>query len=149
MGNELTPKDVREIPEINYESNTNDYYTIIMTDPDAPSRKNPRNREFKHWLIGNVPGTDISKGTTLAEYVGSGPPKDTGLHRYIFLVYKQPNGKINFDEDIISKTQGKGRGQFSAKQFANKYKLNNPIAGNFYQAQYDDTVPALHKQLGF
>lgn len=40
------------------------------------------------------------------------------------------------------------RGGFKISKFAEKYKLGNPVAGNFYQAQYDDYVPQLYKQLG-
>lgn len=35
----------------------------------------------------------------------------------------------------------------NTREFAKKYNLGNPIAGNFYQAQYDDYVPILHAQL--
>lgn len=40
------------------------------------------------------------------------------------------------------------REKFSIAKFALKYNLGNPVAGNFYQAQYDDYVPLLYKQLG-
>lgn len=40
------------------------------------------------------------------------------------------------------------REKFSIAKFAVKYDLGNPVAGNFYQAQYDDYVPLLYKQLG-
>ncbi|EDS33459.1 phosphatidylethanolamine-binding protein 2 [Culex quinquefasciatus] len=118
-----------------------------MTDPDAPSRKEPTYREWHHWLVGNIPGADVAKGETLSEYVGSGPPEGTGLHRYVFLVYKQ-NGKLSFDEPRLTNRSGDNRGGFSIAKFAEKYKLGNPVAGNFYQAQWDDYVPILYKQLG-
>lgn len=73
----------------------------FSTDPDAPSRAKPEFREWHHWLVGNIPGNDVGKGETLSEYVGSGPPQGTGLHRYVFLVYKQ-NDKINFDEPRLT-----------------------------------------------
>lgn len=72
---------------------------------------------------------------------------DTGLHRYVFLVYKQ-NGKLTFDEIRLTDKSGDNRGGFKIAKFAEKYKLGNPIAGNFYQAKYDDYVPILYKQLG-
>jgi len=84
----------------------------------------------------------------MSQYVGAGPPKDTGLHRYVFLIYKQP-GKLTCDEKRLTNTSGDGRGGWSAKTFANKYKLGNPVAGNFYQAEHDDYVPILYKKLGF
>jgi len=117
-----------------------------MTDPDAPSRSNPKVREFKHWVVGNIKGTDVDGGEVLSGYVGSGPPKDTGLHRYVFLVYKQP-AKLDFDEERVGSNSRNGRPNFKAAAFAEKYNLGNPIAGNFYQAQYDEYVPILHKQL--
>lgn len=49
-----------------------------FADPDAPSRKEPKFREWHHWLVGNIPGGDVKKGDTLSEYVGSGPPQGTG-----------------------------------------------------------------------
>lgn len=97
--------------------------------------------------MGNIRGKNIAEGETLSEYVGSGPPEGTGLHRYVFLVYKQ-DGKLAFDEPRLKNTSGDNRGGFSIAKFAKKYDLGNPVAGNFYQAQWDDYVPILYKQLG-
>lgn len=64
---------------LNLQLKKNNHLLIIcITDPDAPSRKEHTYREWHHWLVGNIPGNDISKGETLSEYVGSGPPPDTG-----------------------------------------------------------------------
>lgn len=71
----------------------------------------------------------------------------TGLHRYVFLIYKQ-NGELKFDEPRLPNTSGENRGGFSIAKFAEKYNLGNPVAGNLYQAQWDDYVPILYKQLG-
>ncbi|XP_031336016.1 protein D2-like isoform X2 [Photinus pyralis] len=147
LGNELTPTQVKDIPSVKWSAYANSFYTLCMTDPDAPSRQKPDFREWHHWLVANIPGDDISKGENLSEYVGSGPPQGTGLHRYVFLIYKQ-DGKITFDEKRLTNRSGDNRGKFSIRAFAKKYKLGNPVAGNFYQAQYDDYVPILYKQLG-
>lgn len=71
-----------------------------MTDPDAPSRQNPVFREMRHWIVGNIPGNRIADGETLFDYIGSGPSPDTGLHRYVFLLYKQ-TGKLAFGDRRI------------------------------------------------
>lgn len=42
---------------------------------------------------------------------------------------------------------GDNRGCFAIRKFAGKYNLGDPIAGNFYQAQWDDYVPKLYEQL--
>lgn len=146
-GNELTPTKVKDIPQVKWAADEGDYYLVVMTDPDAPSRSSPKFREWHHWLVGNIPGNNISEGETLSEYVGAGPPKGTGLHRYVLLVYKQP-GKLSFGEKKLTNRSGDGRGKFSIRNFANKYKLGDPIAGNFFQAQWDNYVPTLYKQLG-
>ncbi|CAH0561831.1 unnamed protein product [Brassicogethes aeneus] len=146
LGNELTPTLVKDIPTVKWNADSNSLYAVCMTDPDAPSREQPTYREWHHWLVGNVPGDDISKGETLSAYIGSGPPQGTGLHRYVFLIYKQP-GKLTFDEKRLPNNSGDGRGCFSIKKFAEKYNLGQPIAGNLYQACWDDYVPILYKQL--
>lgn len=69
-----------------------------MTDPDAPSRAQPTYRECRHWTVMNIPESSIENGDEVIEYIGSGAPKNTDFHRYIFLVYKQPNGKIEHNE---------------------------------------------------
>ena len=154
----------------------------------------------------NIPGNQLSKGDVWWTYVGSGPPKDTGLHRYVFLselymypciylyctaccvlyinditfipcpltsshphiiphpsychppltspfpfahcdtVYKQPAGRVTPTEPQLGNT-GKGRNNTKAKDVAANYNLGNPVAGNFYQAQWDDYVPILYSKL--
>ena len=65
--------------------------TGYSADPDAPSRQDPKWGEWRHWLVVNIPAADfaggniLSSGEEVAEYIGSGPPEKTGLHRYIFL----------------------------------------------------------------
>uniref|UniRef100_A0ABD2WLP7 Phosphatidylethanolamine-binding protein n=1 Tax=Trichogramma kaykai TaxID=54128 RepID=A0ABD2WLP7_9HYME len=146
IGKELTPTQVKDQPTVDWNADDSSFYTLCMTDPDAPSRKEPKFREWHHWLVTNIPGKNVSKGDVLSAYIGSGPPPDTGLHRYVFLVYKQP-GKLDFDEKRLTNRSGDGRNNFSIKKFAQKYNLGNPIAGNMYQAAFDDYVPILYKQL--
>jgi len=147
LGNELTPTQVKDIPShIKWSTEANALYTICMTDPDAPSRQTPKYREWHHWLVVNIPENNVAKGEVLSEYVGAGPPKGTGLHRYVFLVYKQPN-RLTPDEPRLTNRSGEGRGTFKIRAFSRKYNLGEPIAGNFFQAQWDDYVPKLYEQL--
>ncbi|KFD58453.1 hypothetical protein M514_00679 [Trichuris suis] len=145
LGNILTPSDVRHAPHVlSWNAYPNQLYSLLMTDPDAPSRDNPVNREFLHWLVVNIPKNDISSGDTVAQYVGSGPPEGTGLHRYVFTVYLQesrlfPNPEICFDKIA--------RRKWSTRNFAKDNYLGQPEAGNFFQAEYDDHVPAVQEQL--
>lgn len=74
------------------------HYTLIMIDPDAPSRRIHLLREVRHWLVMNIPGSSVENGDEVIGYRGVGAPRFTGLHRYIFFVYKQPNGFIDHTE---------------------------------------------------
>ncbi|XP_066598716.1 protein D2-like isoform X2 [Prorops nasuta] len=146
IGKELTPTQVKDPPNVKWDADANTFYTLCMTDPDAPSRKEPKFREWHHWLVGNIPGSDILKGDVLSAYIGSGPPEGSGLHRYVFILYKQPK-KLNFDEKRLTNRSSANRAQFSIRKFAAKHNLGNPIAGNMYQAQFDSYVPKLYAQL--
>lgn len=146
-GGELTPTDVKDVPEVAWPNDSDYFYTLIMTDPDAPSRADPKMREFCHWVVVNIPGNAVAEGETLYEYIGAGAPEGTGLHRYVFLVYRQ-HGRIDASaEPIVLNTSAAHRGNFSARKFAKKYNFGDLVAGNFFQAQFDDYVPILHEQL--
>ncbi|XP_075144496.1 protein D3-like [Haematobia irritans] len=145
-GNELTPTQVKDIPTVEWNSEDGAFYTLLMTDPDAPSCKTPSFREYQHWLVVNIRGSAIDRGDILTAYVGSAPPQGTGLHRYVFLLFKQME-KLKFTEKHIPKNNGSNRGKFSTEKFIQKYKLGEAIAGNFYEAKWDDYVPSVHRQL--
>ncbi|CAH0713924.1 unnamed protein product, partial [Brenthis ino] len=147
LGNELAPTNVKDQPNVSYEADPNSYYTLIFTDPDNYDGPEKVYREWHHWLVVNIPGTDVSKGEVLSPYIGSGPPDGTGIHRYVYILYKQP-GKLSFDEKKLTNKSIDGRAAFSTAKFAEKYNLGNPVAGNFYRAQFDDYVPLLYKSLG-
>jgi len=147
LGNELTPTHVKHQPWVKWDdASPSSYYTICMVDPDAPARLKPTEKEWQHWLVVNIPGIDISEGETLSEYIGAKPSPISGFHRYVFLVYRQPQ-KIKFDEPRLTKRMADKREKFSIAKFAVKYKLNNPIAGNFFIAQFDSHVPKIYKEL--
>lgn len=52
-----------------------------MVDPDAPSRWNPTNAEWLHWLVVNIPNGQVEKGNEWVRYQGPAPPPKTGPHR--------------------------------------------------------------------
>ncbi|RDW95286.1 PEBP-like protein [Coleophoma crateriformis] len=76
--------------------------TLVLTDPDAPSRDNPRWSEMCHF-VGLIPiddkhdlefslaGTDFDE---IVEYKPPGPPPKTGYHRYVFLLLEGNNTNL-------------------------------------------------------
>lgn len=79
-------------------------YTVTITDPDAPSRDDPKWSEVCHWIATTAvpidPGTSscsahIDLSSSLQDvmpYKAPGPPEKTGKHRYVFLVFLPANG---------------------------------------------------------
>lgn len=59
LGKELTPTEVQHQPTITWNAESNAFYTLLMVDPDAPSRIDPKFREVKHWFVGNIAGKYI------------------------------------------------------------------------------------------
>jgi phosphatidylethanolamine-binding protein (PEBP) family uncharacterized protein len=89
-------------------------YIITLTDPDAPSRDDPKWSEMCHWIAAGISASaelDLNTGkcssvtlTKLHEimpYKPPGPPEKTGKHRYVFLVFAPANGTT--DELHLSK----------------------------------------------
>jgi len=138
----LTPTQVQKQPVVNWEADPNAFYSIVMNDPDAPSRDNPKSREWQHWCVVNVPGSNVEAGEVLTEYVGAGPPKGSGLHRYVLLVFKQPTGRTQFNENYLTSRSGDGRGNHHVSEFASTYSLGDPVSGNYFKAGPDDYVPS-------
>jgi len=132
MGNEFRPSDVASEPKVQWDVDSSSFYTLANVDPDAPSRANPKFREWRHWLVANISGSDVKTGDIISSYVGAGPPKDTGLHRYAFLLYKQP-GRISAEK---LNDEGMSRANFSIRNWAKAHSLGTPIAANFYQAKH-------------
>uniref|UniRef100_A0A2K6E0D9 Phosphatidylethanolamine binding protein 1 n=1 Tax=Macaca nemestrina TaxID=9545 RepID=A0A2K6E0D9_MACNE len=134
LGKVLTPTQVKNRPtSIWWDGiDSGKLYTLVLTDPAAPSRKDPKYREWHHFLAVNIKGSDISSGTVLSDYVGSGPPKGTGLHYYVC---------------PLSNRSGNQRDKFKVASFHKKYQLGTPVAGTCYQAEWDDYVPKLYEQL--
>jgi phosphatidylethanolamine-binding protein (PEBP) family uncharacterized protein len=98
----------------------NKLYTLIMVDRDAPSRYNPINSFYLHWMI-------INTNDVIAEYIQPSPPKNSGEHRYYVILYEQSN-KINYD--LIS------RARFNLELFI---KNNNliPLYGMMFTTEND------------
>jgi phosphatidylethanolamine-binding protein (PEBP) family uncharacterized protein len=79
----LTPLETRLEPKVEYNAKSDGLYTLMLHDPDAVVGN------YFHWLVVNIPGDNIKNGDVLFKYKGPAPPKGSGKHRYIFLLYEQ------------------------------------------------------------
>ncbi|XXZ98199.1 carboxypeptidase Y inhibitor [Meyerozyma guilliermondii] len=113
LGNTLKVAETQERPTIQFTLNSSgqeeemsvadkDRFTLILTDPDAPSNTDHKWSEYAHWIVTDLPLNatgkdaeslstilDYKKGKEILPYVGPAPPEGTGKHRYVFLLYKQ------------------------------------------------------------
>jgi len=107
LGAELTKEEAGDEPEIVITplnaSSLDPTYTLVMTDPDAPSRADPKYRQFRHWVITGLrtPASTSSETENMAAlkprasttpYRAPGPPPGSGFHRYVFLLFEEPAG---------------------------------------------------------
>lgn len=140
LGNKFTPLQVRNRPKVTWKGAKEDeFYTLIMTDVEGKAT------EWLHWHVGNIQGNNVDKADVLTAFFPSAPPKNTGEHRYVFLLFKQP-AKIDFQGHVIIPTfEMEGRNKFSTKALVEKFKLAAPVAGNFYLAAWDESCDEIYK----
>ncbi|GJQ84260.1 putative DNA helicase [Trypoxylus dichotomus] len=138
-GNTIKPSEATERPSVLYESDDKSLWTVILTNPDGHLTR--KNSEYVHWFIGNIPGNNVDKGETIVNYLQPFPPKGTGYHRFIFILYKQDK-EIDFSS---LKRSGKcldlEQRTFSTLDFyRERQDYITPAGLAFFQSDWDDTV---------
>nr|XP_018906378.1 PREDICTED: putative odorant-binding protein A5 [Bemisia tabaci]XP_018906379.1 PREDICTED: putative odorant-binding protein A5 [Bemisia tabaci]XP_018906380.1 PREDICTED: putative odorant-binding protein A5 [Bemisia tabaci] len=110
----------------------------MLVGPDEPSRDAPTDREFLHWLIVNIPIDAVICGDERVEYIPPTPKKDTGVHRYVYVVLQQAHDKMTFDEPHLKNTSIAERKNWSTKAFMKKYGFKEAHAVNFFKSEWQD-----------
>ena len=146
LGKNITPTETKNQPKVDWNADKDSYYTLVVVDPDGPSRENAYMRDVLTWLVGNIPGKEINAGDVLYEYVSAAPPKNMGMNRYFYFMFKQLR-KLIFNEKRTDKYTIDGRINFSLKNFTIKYELGSPVGFNFDTTYWDQQSNDLYKQL--
>jgi phosphatidylethanolamine-binding protein (PEBP) family uncharacterized protein len=163
LGNTIKPKHLQDAPTITLKDSTdpdgitssNMTYIITLTDPDAPSRDDPKWSEMCHWIAANVtlsqktvsilPVTFVNTNNyetssgpdDVVEYKPPGPPPKTGKHRYVFLAFAPKNGTSEPLELTKPKDRqhwGMGEERGGVRDWAEGNGLV-PVAANFIYAK--------------
>ncbi|KAI0129023.1 phosphatidylethanolamine-binding protein [Xylariales sp. AK1849] len=156
LGNTLKVKKVQDEPTISLSQNpgslsdlcnSNITYTITLTDPDAPSRDDPKWAEMCHFIAtGITTSSSTGSGCTnvqlsglrdIMPYKPPGPPPKTGKHRYIFLLFAPANGTsdpLNLTKPKDRQHWGTGKERHGVRDWAQANGLV-PVAANFIYAQ--------------
>jgi len=111
-------------------ANINGQYALMMVDPDAPSRKTPTARSWLHWLVVNIKNANVETGKEVIEYNPPTPPKGTGAHRYVFILYKQTSTIPDTAVDSIA-----GRANFDVNKFAKAFKLGRITCQTYFTTE--------------
>lgn len=142
LGNVLKPSKTKESPSLKIYCpgiHETPGLTIILTDPDAPSRSDPKWSEMCHW-IGIIPtgeqypveGTLSKIKNEVVKYKPPGPPPKTGYHRYVFLLLEGDNTNLTAPED--RQHWGFGKKGHGVRDWAEKEGLE-VIGANFFYAK--------------
>lgn len=124
-GCEIKPAAVAERPHVQI-GGEEALYTLIMTDPDAPSPSEPSSREWVHWIVTDIPaGADASYGREILPY--EAPKPLIGIHRYVFVLFKQVVP--------LAVMPPMYRNNFRTQDFAATYGLGSPVAAVYFNSQ--------------
>ncbi|XP_014503123.1 CEN-like protein 1 [Vigna radiata var. radiata] len=126
-GHELMPSTVMAKPRVEIGGDDmRTAYTLIMTDPDAPSPSDPYLREHLHWMVTDIPGTtDVSFGKDIMAY--ESPKPVIGIHRYVFILFKQRGRQ--------TVRAPSSRDHFNTRRFSQENGLGLPVAAVYFNAQ--------------
>ncbi|XP_015065328.1 protein MOTHER of FT and TFL1-like [Solanum pennellii] len=134
-GVEIKPAEAAQKPRVHIKGSlhSNNLYTLVMADPDAPSPSEPTFREWLHWIVTDIPqGGDASQGREMVEYMGPKPP--AGIHRYVFTLFRQK------EAEQVPHKPPQGRSNFKTRQFASDNGLDLPVAALYFNSQKEHTA---------
>ncbi|KAG2383382.1 hypothetical protein C9374_004719 [Naegleria lovaniensis] len=146
-GSKMTPSQVKHEPTVHITvKDLNKYqpghfFTLIMSDPDAPSRRDPKCREWLHWIkanmkINNDGSVSMKEVSNVADYMGSAPPKGTGYHRYVFSLFYHVGKLVHLKEHHWGPSN-ESRACFLASQFAKNHHMHDPVAIGCFEASHE------------
>ncbi|KAI4850966.1 PEBP-like protein [Aureobasidium sp. EXF-8845] len=141
LGNTLPPSALTHPPDVYAAKVASAYlprdieFVLAITDPDAPSRSDPKWSQVCHGLF-------TLKSEVLNDLVGykpPGPPEGTGKHRYVFVLMVAANGTTEALDLEVPKDRrhwGYNGDRSGVREFAKKNGLK-VIGANFIYSQND------------
>ncbi|KAF9697994.1 hypothetical protein EKO04_004493 [Ascochyta lentis] len=129
-GSLVRVSEVKETPNVTFSATSNSgsaqSYTFFLIDPDAPTPDDPKFAYWRHWVVTNIPlssgSGDVKQGKTLTQYLAPGPKDESGPHRYLFLLFKEPEG-FSIEKSDVGGEEFVDRRSFGAREFVEKHGL--------------------------
>ncbi|THV46436.1 hypothetical protein BGAL_0386g00060 [Botrytis galanthina] len=151
LGNKLRPSQTQSAPSIQVfcpgKYHVQGGLTVILTDPDAPSRDDDSMSEMCHW-IARIPEAVIGREGVSGEWSGSeleevgvvdykapAPPKGTGKHRYVFVLLEGDN--VDLEGPKERKHWGFEKPGSGIREWAVRENLTI-VGANFLYEKYHD-----------
>ncbi|CAI9163808.1 unnamed protein product [Rangifer tarandus platyrhynchus] len=145
-GNEVTPAEAAQPPEVTYEADEGSVWTLLLTSLDGHLLE--PDAEYVHWLVTNIPGSRVAEGQETCPYLPPFPARGSGFHRFAFLLFKQDK-PIDFSGDARpSPCYQLAQRTFHTFDFYKKHQDAMAPAGlAFFQCRWDDSVTHIFHQL--
>ncbi|CAG0913364.1 unnamed protein product [Notodromas monacha] len=146
FGNYLKPRDVTSAPEVSIvDADPDSLWCLVMSTPDGHFTED--NKEYLHYLVGNIKGADFSTGDVICPYLGAFPPKGAGFYRYVFMLYKQ-DAEIDFSKYRVSEKRVdlKERTFSTLDFYADLQEKMTPASFAFFQSNYDRSVRKMFEE---
>lgn len=152
-GNVLKPSEAGAEPNVQFDASfdfratagatkvEDTWWSLVLTNPDGHFSE--EDKEYCHWFVANIPNGQVDKGERIVPFLQPIPPKGTGFHRHIFVLYKQEK-KLDMSEykveqnndgvDLAART-------FKTLDFYRKYQDDITPAGlAFFQSDWDKSL---------
>ncbi|XP_045503714.1 protein D2-like [Colias croceus] len=134
LGTKFSPVRTINSVYLNYPNGAeNEMYTVMLLDIDA-STGDDEFSAYIHGMFLNSPASNLLLGDQIVPYVPAQPMPGTGYHRYVGLLYQQSE-YLNPNQTKYYQL-ARQRTRFSAMDFAQENNLKEPVAGNFFLAEY-------------
>jgi phosphatidylethanolamine-binding protein (PEBP) family uncharacterized protein len=131
-GSFVRVSQVKDAPTISISSPTSSLssqsFTFMLIDPDAPTPDDPKFAYWRHWVVSNIASSKldasniVEAGVTLTQYLAPGPKDESGPHRYLFLLFKEPEN-LKLGKEDVGGEEFVDRRSFGASEFAEKHGL--------------------------
>ncbi|KAG6833194.1 hypothetical protein H0H87_010257 [Tephrocybe sp. NHM501043] len=140
MTSESSPKPTVTVTPANSTVTLDGKYTIMMVDADIVGGDLSKG-ENHHWLVNGVQLTDgkvsDDAATSIVNYAGPGPASGSGPHRYVIILYAQPD---TF-EAPVGLAEPTGVGLFTLSAYIKDSGLGPLVAATYFTVE-DGTATA-------
>jgi len=144
--------DMTQRPSVKWDwVEAGDLYTVIIADLHLTEREG--GKQYIHWFITNIPGTHVSQGDEVFEYV---PPFSFDLNEdgtldqnwvapepMVAMAFRQRRGRVQAEEfQAGCNPQKAGSRIIDFKELAEKYNLGL-VAATYFNAPYSEATNVL------